>query len=213
MKGCLKPLLVLIAVVAVFLLVLILLYKGAMRPCYDDYRSSITGVEVSEGSAGDLALSGSDSIQMNSVEPIVLKMRILVKDKLVSSRRSGKGFLLFLPGVNAAVDPGRIFSYSFPDPLSELKIYGCTGTDSIDVSESFNLVRDPVCYPQNDSVFSCQNNAAADFIMRNMKEQSAYCRSFVIFHNMNALSHFGRFSIAIKLTSGMEFSCEWKNPD
>jgi len=207
MKGCIKIFVRLLIAFVFFMIIIILLYKGAMRPAYEDHRSRITGIEIAEGDTSNLASTLKGKIIVTPNTPIIWTLKVLVRDTVIYSRKSW--FSSLMPtSAQAAVDPGRIFQYSFEEPIAQIKVYGLNATDSADISDSFNLCSDCICYPQNDSSFLCRNNEAAGFMMRRMSYENANCRSFVIYQNTISPLSFEHFYVKVLFPSGRALGCK-----
>lgn len=207
MNGCIKVFLRLLIAFILFMIIIILLYKGAMRPIYEDHRSRITGMEITEGDTSNLANTIKSHIVVNSNTPIIWTLRVHVRDTVISSRKSWFSHLM-PSSAQAAVDPGWIFQYSFEESIARISIFGLNAGDTTEISESFNLCSDRICYPQNDSSFVCSNNEAADFMMRRMSYENANCRSFVLYQNNISPLSFEQFYVKVLFPSGRAIGCK-----
>lgn len=88
MKGCIKIFVWLLIAFMIFMIIIILLYKGAMRPCYEDHRSRITGIEIAEGDTSNLANTLKGKIIVTPNTPIIWTLKVLVRDTVIYSRKS-----------------------------------------------------------------------------------------------------------------------------
>lgn len=201
MKGCIKIIVRLLIAFVIFMIIIILLYKGAMRPIYEDHRSRITGIEIAEGDTSNLAITLKGKIIVTPNTPIIWTLKVLVRDTVISSRKSW--FSNLMPSsAQAAVDPGWIFQYIFEESIARISVFGLNAGDTTEISESFNLCSDCICYPQSDSSFLCSTNEAADFMMRRMSYENANCRSFVLYQNTISPLSFEQFYIKVLFPSG-----------
>lgn len=180
MKAFLKLIFILLGAFSAFIIFIIVLFSLAMRTFYTNYKSEITGIEVSEVRQIDFIYPREIEMLSDSTYPLVHKFSLISRDIKVSEGRTAQSFS-FTQTASAAVDPGRVVKYSYSDSISKIKIYSVSKSDSTEITSDYKLtVFTSYSYDSGDSI-SCSLNTFGAWIMKEISGTPDRSLNFLLY--------------------------------